>query len=268
MISKNLQGQTAIVSGGGRGIGKAAAELLASLGATVVLTARSKEQIERVAADLCQQGATAIAVAGDVADPKQVEKIVEATLNEFKRVDILINNAGVIWAVQEVIKTGVDEWAYNIQVNLLGSFYFTRYVLPLMVEQQYGRIVNVSSGAAINPILGASAYSASKAGMDIFTRSLAQELTDTGVVVNSLHPGMVDTEMQVDLRSVDTSNSRFTLTRFHDAYSEGRLRSPQDVARAVTWLAGPWCQGQTGQIFSVANEEWIQQVNADLDQLA
>ena len=74
--------------------------------------------------------------------------------------------------------------------------------------------------------------------------------------------------MQLDLRSVDTSNSRITLTRYHDSYSEGRLRSPQDVARAVTWLAGPWCQGQTGQIFSVANEEWIQQVNADLDQLA
>ncbi len=133
-----------------------------------------------------------------------------------------------------------------------------------MLAQKYGRIVNITSGAAINPIMGASAYSAAKAGLDMFTRSVAYELADSGVTVNSMHPGMVDTEMQIDLRNVDTRDSRLDFTRFHNAYEQGQLRSPVDVARAITWLAGPWSQEHNGQIFKIADEGWIQQVNADL----
>jgi NAD(P)-dependent dehydrogenase (short-subunit alcohol dehydrogenase family) len=98
----------------------------------------------------------------------------------------------------------------------------------------------------------------------MFTRALAQELTNSGVIVNSLHPGMVDTDMQVDLRSVDTGDSPLDFTRFHEAHEQGRLRTPQDVALAVTWLAGPWSRDHNGQIFSIADEEWIRKVNADL----
>lgn len=264
MARKNLQGQVAIVTGGSRGIGKAAAELLAARGASVVVTARSEEQVERVAATLRQQGATAIGIAGDVGDPEQVDAIIQSTLEQLGRVDILINNAAVVWPVEEVVDTDPNEWAYSIQVNLLGPFYLTRSILPAMIEQQYGRIVNVSSGAAVNPIVGASAYSTAKAGLDMFTRALAQELTDTSVTVNSLHPGMVDTEMQVDLRSVDTSDARFDLSRFHTAHKQGQLRSPQVVARAVTWLAGPWSQEHSGQIFNIADEAWSQRINTDL----
>jgi NAD(P)-dependent dehydrogenase (short-subunit alcohol dehydrogenase family) len=264
MARKKLQGQIAVITGGGRGIGKAAAEELAQLGATVVVTARSEEQVERVAAALRGQGGQAIGVPGDVADPEQVEAMIASILSQFGRIDILVNNAGVIWPVEDVAETDADEWTYNIQVNLLGPFYWVRNVLPLMIEQQYGRIVNVSSGAAINPIVGASAYSTAKAGLDMFTRALAQELSNTGVTVNSFHPGMVDTEMQVDLRSVDTSDASFSLNRFHDAYAQKQLRSPQDVARAIVWLAGPWSRDHNGEIFRIADEEWIRQVNTDL----
>lgn len=264
MARKKLQGQVAIITGASRGIGKAAAELLASLGAAVVVTARGEEQVEGVAAALRQQGATALGVAADVADPEQVERIIEATLEQFRRVDILVNNAAVVWPVEEVVDTDADEWTYSIQVNLLGPFYLARNVLPLMMNQQYGRIVNVSSGAAVNPIVGASAYSTAKAGLDMFTRALAQELKNSGVIVNSLHPGMVDTDMQVDLRSVDTGDSQLDFSRFHDAHERGQLRTPQDVARAVTWLAGPWARDHNGQIFSIADQEWIRKVNADL----
>lgn len=264
MIDKKFQGQVAIISGGGRGIGKAVAEQLASLGAAVVLTARSEAQIADVAASLREQGAKAIAVPGDVGAPEQIDEIIGATLKEFGRIDILINNAAVIGPIQEVAKTDLNEWAYNIQVNLVAPFYFTRKLLPIMLEQKYGRIVNVSSGAAINPIVGASAYSASKAGLDMFSRAVAYELADSGVTVNSMHPGMVDTEMQVGLRSVDTRDSRLDFTRFHNAYEEGQLRSPVDVARAITWLAGPWSEDHNGEIFKIADDEWIRQVNADL----
>jgi NAD(P)-dependent dehydrogenase (short-subunit alcohol dehydrogenase family) len=265
MARTKLQGQVAIITGGGRGIGKAAAEQLASLGATVVVTARSEMQVERVAAELRAKGATAMGLPGDVADPKQVHGIVEPVLNHFGRIDILVNNAAVIWPVAEVVNSDVDEWAYAIQVNLLGPFYLVRKVLPLMINQQYGRIVNVSSGAAINPIVGASAYSTSKAALDMFTRAVAAELPNPAVTINSFHPGMVDTEMQVDLRSVDTSAATFDLNRFHDAHRQGQLRKPNDVARAIAWLAGPWSSGQSGKIFRITDEEWIRQVNVDLD---
>jgi 3-oxoacyl-[acyl-carrier protein] reductase len=264
MARKKLQGQVAIVTGGGRGIGRAVTEQLAALGAAVVVTARSAEQVEAVAAALRAEGAKAIGVPGDVADPEQVEEITEAALDQFGRIDILVNNAAVIWPVEEVADTDADEWTYNIQVNLLGPFYLTRNVLPVMIEQQYGHIVNVSSGAAINPIVGASAYSTAKAGMDMFTRAVAAELPNAGVTINSFHPGMVDTEMQVDLRSVDTSDAHFDLTRFHDAYEQGQLRAPQTVARGVVWLAGPWSRDHSGKIFRIADEEWMRQVQADL----
>jgi NAD(P)-dependent dehydrogenase (short-subunit alcohol dehydrogenase family) len=265
MARQKLQGQVAIISGAGRGIGKAAAQQLASLGATVVLAARSKEQVERLAAELRGQGATAIGLPGDVAVPKQVEEITDSVLKQFGRIDILVNNAAVIWPVAEVVNSDVDEWAYAIQVNLLGPFYLVRKVLPVMISQQYGRIVNVSSGAAINPIVGASAYSTSKAGLDMFTRAVAAELPNPAVTINSFHPGMVDTEMQVELRSVDTSDTTFDLTRFHDAHQQGQLRKPNDVARAIAWLAGPWSSEQSGKIFRITDEEWIRQVNSDLD---
>lgn len=264
MAQKTLQGQVALITGGGRGIGKAAAEQLAALGATVVITARSAAQVEQVAATLRDQGAMAIGVTGDVADPEQVKRISDIVIDHFGRIDILVNNAAVIWPVEDVVNTNADEWAYNIQVNVLGPFYLVRNVLPLMIKQQYGRIVNVSSGAAINPILGASAYSASKAALDMFTRAVATELVNSGVTINSFHPGMVDTEMQVELRSIDTSDASFDLKRFHDAHEQGQLRAPKVVARGVTWLAGPWSHEHSGKIFRIADEEWIQQVNADL----
>ena len=264
MARKKLQGQVAIVTGGSRGLGRSAAELLAAMGAAVVITARSEETVGAVAESLRRQGARAIGVVADVADPEQVEEVVESALDQFSRIDIVVNNAAIIWPVEEVVDTDPDEWTYSIQVNLLGPFYLLRNVLPIMVDQHYGRIVNVSSGAAVNPIVGASAYSTAKAGMDMLTRATALELVDTGVVITSLHPGMLDTDMQGDLRSVDTSETRLDLSRFHDAYEQGALRSPADVARAVAWLAGPWAKQASGQIFTVNDENWIRQVNADL----
>jgi NAD(P)-dependent dehydrogenase (short-subunit alcohol dehydrogenase family) len=264
MAANKLQGQVAIITGGGRGIGKAAAEQLAALGATVVVTARSQEQVEKVAADLRGKGASALGVSGDVAHAAHVRQIVEETQAQFGRIDIIVNNAAVVGPVKDVVDTDAADWAYSIQVNLLGPFYLVRQVLPFMIEQHYGRIVNVSSGAAINPIVGASAYSTSKAGLDMFTRAVAQELVNSGVTINSFHPGMVDTEMQVDLRSVDTSAATFDLNRFHDAYKQGQLRSPNDVAKAITWLAGPWSHEHSGKIFRITDEEWMRQVSADL----
>jgi NAD(P)-dependent dehydrogenase (short-subunit alcohol dehydrogenase family) len=264
MTPNKLQGQVAIITGGGRGIGKAAAEELAAMGASVIITARSAAQIESVAAEIRATGAEAAAFPCDVADRAQVDALTKKVLDQYGKIDIVVNNAGVIWPVDNLVQSDPEAWAYNIQVNLLGPYYLVRNVLPIMVEQHYGRIVNVSSGAAINPIVGASAYSTAKAGMDMFTRAVAQELVESGVSITSFHPGMVDTEMQVDLRSVDTADATFDLSRFHSAYEEGRLRSPVAVSHAITWLAGPWSGEHSGKIFKITDEEWILQVDHDL----
>ncbi len=261
MVRKKLQGQVAIVTGAGRGIGAATARLFAQAGAAVVLTARSQDQLERVAQAIQQDGGRAIPVPGDVSDFDQVEEVVEAALTQFDRVDILVNNAGILWPIDETAEADPDEWAYNIHVNLVGAFNMVRNVLPVMLDQQYGRIVNMSSGAAENPVPGWSAYCAAKAGLEMFTRVTAQELEGTGVTSNALRPGIVDTEMQADIRSVDTTGTRLDFSRYHEVYRTRQgMFTPDEVARLLFWMVGPWGQGYNGVIFSARDAAWRAQV--------
>jgi len=263
-ISRKLQGQVALVTGGGRGIGAATAELLAQAGASLVLTARSEEEIDAVAKRIRKNGGKAIAVPCDVSDFGQLEVVIEAALNEYDRMDILVNNAGLIWPLEEVVDSDPDEWAYNIHVNLVGPYNLTRHVLPVMVAQGYGRILNITSGVARGGFVGMSAYGAAKAGLDSFTRTLAAEVAGTGVMVNGLSPGMVETEMQADVRSVDTEGTKLNLDPFHTAYESGKLFSPADTAKLIYWLVGPWGRKETGKIFSAGDPEWRVQVEREI----
>ena len=151
MAGKKLQGQVAVITGAGRGIGAAAAARLASAGARLVLAARSGEEVEAVGESLRKQGAKVFAVQADVIDAEGVEEVIETALEQFDRVDILVNSAGIIWPLAEIVDVDTEEWLYNIWVNLGGPLLFTRNVLPLMIEQGYGRIVNVSSHGAETP---------------------------------------------------------------------------------------------------------------------
>jgi NAD(P)-dependent dehydrogenase (short-subunit alcohol dehydrogenase family) len=264
MIRKKLQGQVAIVTGASRGIGAAAAALLAEAGAAVVVTARGATEVEGVAATLRNRGGRAIGVAADVADPEQVEEVVESALDQFGRVDILVNNAAIVWPLEEIADTDADEWTYSVQVNLLGPFYLARNVLPVMLHQGSGRILNITSGAAVSPIVGVSAYCTSKAGLDMLTRVLAKEVDGTGVTANALDPGMVNTDMQADIRSVDTSDTRLDFGFWHDQYEHGALAAPADVARLIYWVVGPWGRDHNGVIFRANDAVWREQVRADL----
>jgi NAD(P)-dependent dehydrogenase (short-subunit alcohol dehydrogenase family) len=264
-MAKKLQGQVAVITGGGRGIGAAAAQRLATAGANVVLTARSEEQIQTVADQIRTAGGRAIAVAADVSDLEQVEEVMESALDQFNRVDIVINNAGVIWPMEEIADVDPEEWAYAIHVNLVGAFYVAHNALPLMLDQGYGRILNITSGAAHSPIVGASAYCASKAGLDMLTQTLAKEVEGTGVTINGLSPGMVDTEMQADIRSVDTEESRLDFTYWHETHEKGALIPPAEIADLIYWLVGPWSRQHTGQIFR-HSAQWVAQVRREIDE--
>ena len=239
MAGKKLQGQVAIITGAGRGIGAAAAQRLVAGGAQVILTARSEEEVEAVAAGLRKGGGRAIAVPADITDLDAAEEIVEAALEQFNRVDILVNNAGVIWPIDEIADVDPEEWTYNIFTNLIGPFYLARNVLPLLLDQGHGRILNISSGAARQPFPGLSAYCAAKAGLDLWTRTLALEIQGSGVTANLLNPGHVDTAMQEDMRSVDTTDTRLDFSSFHQAYEQGQLLPPAAAADLIYWLVGP-----------------------------
>lgn len=263
-IKKKLQGQVAIITGSSRGLGLAAAEWLVQAGAAVVLTARSEEKVLAEAKRLAKLG-RAWGVAADISDLAQVETVVETALEKFGRIDILVNNAAVVWPIDEVGEADPDEWAYNIHVNLVGPFYMAHTVLPTMIEQKYGRIVNVSSGLSTIPYAGMSAYGAAKAGLDQLTRILALEVKNIGITVNALYPGIVDTDMQADIRSVDTTDSVLDLTMFHEAHEGNRLVPPEVAARQVYWLVGPWSRQRTGEIFTFRDEAWLAQVAKDIN---
>lgn len=191
-----LNGQTALVTGGSRGIGLAVAKELLDAGANVMITARTG--IEEALATL---GGNAAGVVCDVADYAQAEAAVAATVEKFGGLSILINNAGVIDPIGLLAESDPARWAQNININLTGAYHMARAVLPGMIAAGGGAIVNVSSGAAHRPLEGWSAYCSGKAGVAMLTRALHLETNGQGIRTFGFAPGTVDTDMQVKIRA-------------------------------------------------------------------
>lgn len=218
-----LDGRRALVTGGGRGIGAAVAQGLADEGAAVTVAARTAEEIERVAAAI---GGRAVVM--DVADTDSVSD----AMREVGDVDVVVANAGVVWPLRRFVETDVDEWERDLVINLFGAVRVVRLALPGMVERGWGRIVTISSGAASPPGMpSANAYSTSKAALDMFTLHLAAEMEGTGVTVNAVRPGVVDTEMQTFMRSLPREQVGEAFhDRFHGLHERGELIAAEDSA--------------------------------------
>jgi NAD(P)-dependent dehydrogenase (short-subunit alcohol dehydrogenase family) len=242
-----LTGRVALVTGGGRGIGRAIALALATYGAKVSVTARSVDAIHAVSAELGENG---MAVAGDVTQPEDVQRIIQTTTETFGPIDILVNNAGTLGPMGHLEDTDPAAWTQAVAVNLFGVYYFMQALLPGMKARGYGRIINIGTGAAKgNGMKNISAYSTSKAAMTMLTRHTAVDLADTGVTVNSVAPGVVDTAMTQTIRAnPDAGASGERLRRLYD---DGQMFQPEDVAH---WMVAVILSDKNGEILDVRQD--------------
>ncbi len=237
-----LSDRVAIVTGAGRGIGRALALKLAGAGAVVVVN-DINEDCQEVAQEIGATGRQSLAVIADVASSTDVAGLVEKTTVAFGKVDILINNAGIA-RDQLVMRMSDEDWDKVLAVDLKSVFLCTRAVLRYMIKQRWGRIISISSivGLVGNP--GQANYASAKAGIIGFTRAVAKEVASRGITVNAIAPGFIDTEMT---RSLTENQRQELLSRI----PLGRLGSPDDVAAAVAFLASEDAGYITGQVLTV-----------------
>ena len=216
-----LEGQVAIVTGAGRGIGHAIAHAFAREGARVVLAARTRQELAATAAAIRESGGTALAIPTDVTQDGAVEAMVEQATGELGRVDVLVTAAGAA-SFGPVVGTKPADWDTILAVNLRAVMVCCRAVLPVMIRQRRGTIINIASVAAQRPIAGAAVYTATKAGVVGFSRVLAEELRGDGVRVGVLVPGAVDTPLWDTIANPP---------------DRSRMLRPEDVARAAVLMA-------------------------------
>jgi NAD(P)-dependent dehydrogenase (short-subunit alcohol dehydrogenase family) len=234
-----FEGRVALMTGAGRGIGRAVALELAAGKAQVALLARSPGQLDEAAEAIRAQGGTAAVFQTDVADPEAVADAAARAAKKLGPVDILVNNAAVVQPVGPTVTASSTAWASAFAVNVDAPFYFTQAVLPSMLHRGWGRIVNVSSSIAAHPgaMVGMNAYAATKAALEAHTLNLAAELTGSGVTVNVYRPGSVDTAMQGWIRSQRPDEIGVALhEHFRASYEQGSLITPEHSARSVVAL--------------------------------
>ncbi len=243
-MSRSLQGRAALVTGGGRGIGRAIALRLGELGASVAVNYRqdaaaANEVVEHIKA----AGGQAVAIQGDVADVAAPEALVKATTEAFGKIDILVNNAGII-RDGLLVRMSDEDWEAVVQTNLRGAFLCTRAALRPMLRQRWGRIVNITSVSGIMGNAGQANYAAAKAGLIGLTKATAREAAGRNVTVNAVAPGFVTTELTVGLPDK-------VKEAILNQIPVGRFGEPDDVAAAVAYLVSDAAAYVTGHVLAV-----------------
>ena len=195
-MTRKLEGQVAIVTGGGRGIGEAIATAFAAEGADLVIASRTLAELERVADRCGAAGARCLLHVADVTKPADVRQLVEFALAQFRRIDILANVAGVYGPIGPIAEVDLSAWRQALNINLLGTLCACQEVLPAMMAQRSGRIITMSGGGATAPLPRFSAYGVSKAAVVRLTETLAEEVKEFGITVNAIAPGAIDTSLQ------------------------------------------------------------------------
>jgi 3-oxoacyl-[acyl-carrier protein] reductase len=242
---QTLRDRVAIVTGASRGIGKAIALELATVGATgVVNYARSSQAAEAVVAQITEAGGSAIALQADVSQLDEANHLITHTKKELGRVDILVNNAGITRDTL-VLRMKLEDWQSVIDLNLTGVFLCTKAASQVMLRQKSGRIINIASVSGVMGIAGQANYSAAKAGVIGFSKAMAKELSSRGITVNVVAPGFINTDMTQDLKEEYKQQILKEIPL-------GRYGEPEDIAGMVRFLASdPAAAYITGQTFNV-----------------
>ena len=239
----DLKDKVVVITGASRGIGEATAMHLASLGAQVVLAARTADRIEEIAMVLRAQGGRAHAIACDVSDPAQVGRLIAGAKAIAGRLDLLVNNAGLIDPIAQLADSEPQVWSRIVDVNLKGVYYGMRFAIPLMVDQGGGTIINISSGAATSALAGWSHYCATKAAVLSLTGVADKEYRDKGLRVIGLSPGTVATQMQEQIRASGINPV---------SQLDWSAHIPAEwVARAIAWLTTVEADPYLGLDFSL-----------------
>jgi len=224
-----------VVTGGSRGIGAAVGRWLGKVRASIVLVARSENELMRVVEEIEVLGGTPLAIPADVSDPEACRNVIEQTVAKFGRMDALVNNAGIFQPVASIADADAGAWKRSIEVNLIGPFYMTKFAIPELRKSR-GRVVNVSSGAAVVSIKAGSSYCAAKAGLNHFTAVLAEEEPDITCIL--MRPGVVDTHMQAVIRQEGPGVMPTSQIAYYQSLKDkGELEPPEVPARAIAWLS-------------------------------
>jgi 3-hydroxybutyrate dehydrogenase len=234
-----LTGRSAVVTGGGRGVGAEVARLLAAGGASVLVAARTSSEVEQVATELRRSGANAFATTCDVSDPHSIDSLATRARETFGQIDILINNAGIATAAP-LARTTLDEWNRVLAINATGAFLCMQAFVPGMVERRWGRVVNVASTLALTGYRYTTAYTASKHALLGLTRSAAAESAAHGVTVNAVCPSYLDTRMTEETVARVTAKTGRSREEALDVIvgqnPQKRLIDPKEVAATVVYL--------------------------------